>query len=159
MLLGDCTWSMERWFYRLRISFIGQQSFTRNCRSQRADIRRPKQYVRAVFHEEVTSLFICLEKSPSRAADVDTSPNREPKRRSSTEDQSEISSMTTRLRDISPSKRRFYALPTPSDLKRAIQHNGVTQNVTIDMKYLLRFPIEVWVSSGEAFVQPPRKCL
>jgi hypothetical protein len=144
---------MERSFYPLRTSFTGQQNFTRNRLFPRTDMRTPKHSVRVILDEEekklVTYSFTCLEKSPDR----------ESQRRSSTEDQSEVSSLTGTLRDISPSKRRFNAVPTSADIKRAIQHNAVTHNATVDMKYLLRFPIEVWVSSGEAFVHPPRKCI
>lgn len=75
-------------------------------------------------------------------------------RRSSVDNQSERTTFSAKLRDISPSKQRFQSLPKPSDLKRAIKQNSATRSIDIDMSYLLKFPIEVWVSSGEPFVKP-----
>jgi hypothetical protein len=75
-------------------------------------------------------------------------------RRSSSDNQSEKTTFSAKMRDISPSKQRFQSLPKASDLKRAIKQNSATRTVDIDMNYLLKFPIEIWVSSGEPFVNP-----
>jgi hypothetical protein len=75
-------------------------------------------------------------------------------RRSSVDNQSERTTFSAKLRDISPSKQRFQGLPKASDLKRAIKPNSAKGGFDIDMDYLLKFPIEVWVSSGEPFVNP-----
>jgi hypothetical protein len=71
-------------------------------------------------------------------------------RRSSVDNQSEKTTLSAKLRDISPSKVRFQGLPKSSDIKRAMKQNSGA----IDMNYLLKFPIEIWVSSGEPFVKP-----
>lgn len=76
------------------------------------------------------------------------------KRRTSIDNQSEKTTLSAKLRDISPSKQRFQGLPKPSDIKRGIKVNAATNTIDIDMAYLLKFPIEVWVSSGEPFVKP-----
>lgn len=70
------------------------------------------------------------------------------------DNQSERTTFSAKLRDISPSKQRFQGLPKISDLKRAIKQNAATRAIDIDMNFLLKFPIEVWVSSGEPFVKP-----
>ncbi len=75
-------------------------------------------------------------------------------RRSSVDNQSERTTFSAKLRDISPTKQRFQNLPKPSDLKRAIKQSSTKGGVDIDMDYLLKFPIEIWVSSGEPFVKP-----
>ncbi|CAF3985284.1 unnamed protein product [Adineta steineri] len=75
-------------------------------------------------------------------------------RRSSLDNQSEKTTLSSKLRDLSPTKQHFQGLPKASDLKRAIKQNSVTRAIDVDMSYLLKFPIEVWVSSGEAFVRP-----
>ncbi|CAF0809708.1 unnamed protein product [Rotaria sordida] len=81
-------------------------------------------------------------------------PNPDSKRRSSVDNQSEKTTLSTKLRDISPTKQRFQGLPKASDIKRAIKQNSLTTKSDIDMNYLLKFPIEIWVSSGESFVNP-----
>lgn len=73
---------------------------------------------------------------------------------SSADNQSERTTFSTKLRDVSPSKQRFQNIPKLSDLKRAIKSTATKGGVDIDMDYLLRFPIEIWVSSGEPFVYP-----
>ena len=78
----------------------------------------------------------------------------EPQRRSSVDNQSERTTFSAKLRDLSPSKQRFQNVPKPSDLKRAIKPSSTRVGLDIDMAYLLKFPIEVWVSSGEPFVNP-----
>ena len=78
----------------------------------------------------------------------------EAQRRSSTDSQSEKTTFSAKMRDISPTKQHFQGLPKSSDLKRAIKQNSVKRGLDIDMSYLLKFPIEVWVSSGEGFVNP-----
>lgn len=76
------------------------------------------------------------------------------KRRSSVDNQSEKTSFSAKLRDISPTKQHFLGLPKPSDIKRGIRYNSSSKKNDIDMVYLLKFPIEVWASSGEPFVNP-----
>ncbi|CAF1169688.1 unnamed protein product [Adineta ricciae] len=80
--------------------------------------------------------------------------NPEAQRRSSTDSQSEKTTFSAKMRDISPNKQHFQGLPKSSDLKRAIKQNSAKRGLDIDMNYLLKFPIEVWVSSGEGFVNP-----
>ncbi|CAF2617983.1 unnamed protein product [Rotaria sp. Silwood2] len=82
--------------------------------------------------------------------------NPDSKRRSSVDNQSEKTTLSTKLRDISPSKQRFQGLPKASDIKRAIKQSSSPTKLDIDMNYLLKFPIEIWVSSGEAFVHPTK---
>ncbi|CAF1130188.1 unnamed protein product, partial [Didymodactylos carnosus] len=50
-------------------------------------------------------------------------------------------------------KQHYQNLPKPLDIQRAMKKNanGTTE---IDMKQLLKFPIEIWVSSGEPFANP-----
>ncbi|CAM4769077.1 unnamed protein product [Rotaria magnacalcarata] len=83
-------------------------------------------------------------------------PNPTSKRRGSADNQSERTTLAAKLRDISPSKQRFQALPKPYDIKRAIKQNSLAKpnDIDIDINYLLKFPIEIWVSSGEPFVNP-----
>ncbi|CAF0832166.1 unnamed protein product, partial [Didymodactylos carnosus] len=50
-------------------------------------------------------------------------------------------------------KQRHQNLPKPSDIKNAVKKN-VSGTIEIDMNQLLKFPIEIWVSSGESFVNP-----
>lgn len=83
----------------------------------------------------------------------------EPQRRSSVDNQSERTTFSAKLRDLSPSKQRFQSVPKPSDLKRAIKFSPIKGGLDIDMTYLLKFPIEVWVSSGEPFVNPTRSLI
>ena len=47
------------------------------------------------------------------------------------------------------SKERFDSVPKLSDIKRALKNDS-----QLDMNYLLKFVIEVWVSIGEPFVYP-----
>ncbi|CAF0848442.1 unnamed protein product [Rotaria sp. Silwood1] len=82
--------------------------------------------------------------------------NPDSKRRSSVDNQSEKTTLSTKLRDISPSKQRYLGLPKASDIKRAIKQSSLTTKLDIDMNYLLKFPIEIWVSSGEPFVHPTK---
>lgn len=83
----------------------------------------------------------------------------EPQRRSSVDNQSERTTFSAKLRDLSPSKQRFQNVPKPTDLKRAIKPSSTKGGLDIDMAYLLKFPIEVWVSSGEQFVHPTRSLI
>jgi hypothetical protein len=50
------------------------------------------------------------------------------------------------------SKQHFQLLPNSSDIKRAFKQNSFTRMLEIDLNYLLKFPIEVWASSGESFI-------
>lgn len=78
-------------------------------------------------------------------------------RRASLDNQSEKTTFSTKMRNRSPSKRHFQSLPKFADLQRAIKQNPLTKVLDVDMSYLLKFPIEVWVSAGEPFVNPSGK--
>ena len=58
------------------------------------------------------------------------------------------------MRNRSPSKRHFQNLPKFADLQKAIKQNPMNKTLDVDMSYRLMFPIEVWVSAGEPFVNP-----
>lgn len=81
-------------------------------------------------------------------------PKGDSQRRTSLDNQSERTTFSAKLRELSPSKQRFLNLPKFADLKRAMKSNTTKQGVEVDMDYLLKFPIEVWVSSGEPFIRP-----
>jgi hypothetical protein len=51
-------------------------------------------------------------------------------------------------------KSHFSNVLKTSDLIRAIRNNPETHKPSLDVDYLLKFPIEVWASSGEPFVDP-----
>ncbi|CAF4379599.1 unnamed protein product, partial [Adineta steineri] len=56
-------------------------------------------------------------------------------RRSSLDNQSEKTTLSSKLRDLSPTKQHFQGLPKASDLKRAIKQNSVTRAIDVDMSY------------------------
>lgn len=63
--------------------------------------------------------------------------------------QREKPNASNRFLEENSSKERFASVPKLSDLKRALKNDS-----QLDMTYLLKFVIEVWVSTGEQFVSP-----
>lgn len=65
--------------------------------------------------------------------------------------------MTDMKRESSSAKVRSQNGLKHPDMKQAVKYNPVTRSLVVDTKYILKFPIKVWVSSGEQFVSPSSK--